>query len=318
MDDEATALLGDPSPRRRVRRAAALSTVALCAAAAALSRGGGAIGARGGDDSGGAPLDLHDTHDASLYVAKIVEAASAKLDGAKFECELDFAYCAASSCTRHPNATTAGGVEIGACACQPVQGLATVNFGVAASGFLVAASPGYLRVLEDFARGADGDDDAVALETVHRRACEALRDRDDVYATLRPDRLSLPAASWSGPERPVVRDEVCEHDVAVALCPGAPCFDDPTAAGPLNVTCLCPLYPFGSADKEFKLTPPDVGHMGECKAYRYRGGSCAMQGTSELEGRHFWKWAVAAVRSMTFARRDTDASICRDYLSDEA
>ena len=174
-------------------------------------------------------------------------------------------------------------------------------------------------MLADFARGAR------TFNATQAAFCAALRAKQ-FYPALRPDRVSLPAPDFSLPVagdalRAVgggVTEANCSRaSLAVALCVGAPCFDDPTAAGPLNVTCLCPMYPFGSADKEFKLTPPDVGHMGECKAYRYRGGSCAMQGTSELEGRHFWKWAVAAVRSMTFARRDTDASICRDYLSDE-
>jgi hypothetical protein len=45
-------------------------------------------------------------------------------------------------------------------------------------------------------------------------------------------------------------------DLAIALCSGAPCFDDATAAGPLNVTCLCLVYPYGYTRRTISSARP--------------------------------------------------------------
>lgn len=57
-----------------------------------------------------------------------------------------------------------------------------------------------------------------------------------------PRRLRFSTGTWTYGFSPLVASADCgDTSLAVALCPGAPCYDDPTAAGPLNVTCLCPV-----------------------------------------------------------------------------
>ena len=69
----------------------------------------------------------------------------------------------------------------------------------------------------------------------------------------------------------IVEQVTCSNDLAVALCAGAPCFDNPHANGPLNVTCLCPVFPKGEAETA-NLIPPDEGHFGGCDSYDISSG----------------------------------------------
>ena len=110
----------------------------------------------------------------------------------------------------------------------------------------------------------------------------------------------------------------CSSSVAVALCAGAPCFDNPHAAGRLNITCLCPVFPKGESGETVNLIPPDVGHFGGCDSYDYYTGGCAVQDNEGLKGAHEWKWDVAAVEAMSkIAVRETDTDICRAWFADD-
>ena len=176
-------------------------------------------------------------------------------------------------------------------------------------------------MLADFARGAR------TFNATQAAFCAALRAKQ-FYPALRPDRVSLPAPDFSLPVaddalRAVgggVTEANCSRaSLAVALCVGAPCFDDPTAAGPLNVTCLCPIGPAGTDGGDaLALTPPDMGHFGGCASYALDGGRCALQGNPGLRGSAMWEWDVAAVAAMATAARATDAAICRDWFGDDA
>ena len=85
----------------------------------------------------------------------------------------------------------------------------------------------------------------------------------------------------------------------------------------LNATCLCPVYPMAEYDTAtYGLLAPDVGHFGGCDAYAYTGGSCAFQGSIELDGDPEWRWDVAAVKNMQeIAVRSTDAGKCRSWFA---
>ena len=164
--------------------------------------------------------------------------------------------------------------------------------------------------------------------------CEAVRLKQ-LYPSLNPDRISLPSPGWDldhALEGTEVSRVTCHgSSTAVAVCSGAPCFDDATAAGPLNTTCLCPMSPF-SSHESFELIAPDVGHLGGCAAYGLaingeaddddddddlaKGGACARQETSgALEGTPMREWVAAAVRSMTTAPRATRSKICRAWFA---
>ena len=59
---------------------------------------------------------------------------------------------------------------------------------------------------------------------------------------MRHAAFAFSTGTWTYGFSPLVASADCgATSLAVALCPGAPCYDDPTAAGPLNVTCLCPV-----------------------------------------------------------------------------
>ena len=180
-------------------------------------------------------------------------------------------------------------------------------------------SPAYLALLEAYISGAD------TYATTAAGVCAALRGKAFYAGTLDPppDRISLPAHGWvattpGGGE--VVEELTCKDSLAIALCSGAPCYDNPTAPGALNVTCLCPVYPFGSADASklmdrtraaaddgddgggddddngddddaaapsssgtsqlFRLTSADAGHLGGCESYARDHGPCALQHTA--------------------------------------
>ena len=71
-----------------------------------------------------------------------------------------------------------------------------------------------------------------------------------------------------------------------------------------------------NGEEQFKLTVPDVGHMGGCGAYARDGGACARQATSrKLVGEVERDWVVAAVNAMGSASRATDASECRNWYA---
>ena len=141
---------------------------------------------------------------------------------------------------------------------------------------------------------------------------------DSFYPELSPDRLSFPAPTWTAANpSDVVANATCAGELATAVCSGAPCFDDPSSPGPLNVTCLCPVYPLGGSDHTFGLTAPDVGHMGGCAAYARDGGECARQSTLDaLVGEVERAWVVAAVDAMASAGRWTGTSRCRAWDHD--
>ena len=154
------------------------------------------------------------------------------------ECDADIALCSAASCTRHADA--GGGVEIAACACQPVR---RVTYSIQWRYILLAvSSPDFVELLREWADGRVG---ANATAT---RACAALRAKGGAdgggfyYPTLAPDRISLFDDAFDDP--PAVASAsatlTCAN-VTETMCTGAPCFDDPTSLGPLNVTCLCPM-----------------------------------------------------------------------------
>ena len=149
--------------------------------------------------------------------------------------------------------------------------------------------------------GDDGDDDTARF-----------------YPELAPDRISLPAHGWAtSHELEVVQELRCvDKSLSIALCSGAPCFDAP-ADGPLNVTCLCPIYPTAlNGSVTLRLPAPAVGHLGGCASYEADGGPCAVQHTSaQLEGPAMREWSVAAVRSMSSAPRATNGAMCRDWFA---
>ena len=104
-----------------------------------------------------------------------------------------------------------------------------------------------------------------SFDATKTRVCDGLSD-GTFLSKLSPDRISLPASNWDD-DAEIVSVQKCDADTAIAVCSGAPCYDDDKGStkGHLTQTCLCPVYPF-SAHESFKLTAPDVGHMHGCRA----------------------------------------------------
>ena len=132
-----------------------------------------------------------------------------------------------------------------------------------------------------------------------------------MYPELRPDAISVPVHDSVWNDREVhtngsVANVTCDQELATAVCAGAPCFADSSALGPLNLTCLCPLYPAGTTTGMILLSDVDLGHFGGCEAYAWPGGQCAWQATDVAlvgDGNKLREFSVAAVRSMTTASR---------------
>ena len=146
-----------------------------------------------------------------------------------------------------------------------------------------------------------------------RDRCAAIGERD-FYPGLAADLVSLPSPPWdTAHEESVVERMHCDEDLAIALCSGAPCYTDASRGdAPLNVSCLCPVYPF-SGSKSFMLTPPDVGHTGGCAAYGFANGTCARQASSDaLVGAALRRWSVDAFDTMRRVPRWT-ADTCRSW-----
>ena len=265
-----------------------------------------------------------------------------------FYCEIDYAYCGRASCTRFKRDKRGhDSVEIAACACQSVPAKSSEKTQIAFADTplitLLAQSPKFVAAMSDWVYGSYTYDETQA------NVCNDIAN-GEYYPRLHPDRLSLPSPYWDGNDVEVVVDTVsCPDDIAIAVCSGAPCFEDTRDAlrGPLAYTCLCPVYPFeGSAS--FKLTAPDVGHMQGCQTYAYSSSSssyayaasdggyssysfsyaydtsdsgdggdtslCARQATSgHIEGTKLQEWTVAAVDAMSTAPRSTDVTVCRNW-----
>ena len=255
------------------------------------------------------------------------------------ECTTGFRYgfCHAASCTRHAPAD--GAVEIAACSCTLVLAdddePAEIAFTASATA-LLAQSPAFVAALRELV--SDDDDVMDDARGVSAALCGAFASAE-VYPHLRPDFVSLPAAgNWVTAE---VASVECDKKVATAACDGAPCFLDPRAIGPLNLTCLCPVLPAGGDNETFRLTAPDVGHLGGCSSYRTCDGEedttttsagapaacngpCAIQASvashspsddkTGLSGTALRKWATNAVDSMSLVDRTTDTAICRDWM----
>ena len=327
----------EPAPRRQrvaATCAYAIGVVALmCAAVGARSRRTGAVAGsldlerappsapnatalrRRGHESAGA-------HANRIALSNIMARAVNKFSESgliAWQCDdVHFAFCAASSCTRHsPSSSSDSPVEIAACACNIIRsGESYLKFDITQvqNGFLLQ-SPEFVDILKSYVEGATD-----ATET-KARVCSALREKGSFFPELSPDLLSFPAPAWIDnhprlSDDGIVAERTCDEDVALALCAGAPCFNDPSAPGVLNATCLCPVYPMAEYDTStYGLLAPDVGHFG-CDAYAYTGGSCAFQGSIDLEGDPEWKWDVAAVANMQeIAVRSTDRAQCRSWFA---
>ena len=179
---------------------------------------------------------------------------------------------------------------------------------------LIAQTPSFVRVLADWANMSA----TASVPDLEAAVCEMIRAKE-FYPKLHPDLLSFPVRSvaWDDAHAATTREVAnvtCDQDVAGAVCAGAPCYGDPTS-GPLNVTCLCPVFPHGTP-RAFSLAANDVGHFGGCEAYAYPGGRCAFQTTDRLAGDadYVRRFAVAAVRSMTTAPRGMAQRVCRDWF----
>ena len=253
-------------------------------------------------------------HYHKLRVQELLAAAAAADNTTlQIQCAIDFAYCGSASCTRHT--PKFGGVEIAACACAPIRASeakpAYVQFTTYGSEYL-SQNAAYVEMLEEYLTGA------WSVETLTTNLCGAIND-GQLYTDLRPDRISLPtvtsANTLSGDKQNLVTTKDCQLNLSTASCDGAPCFNNPKAPkDELNVTCLCPVAPAGWSHLAMQMTPPDIGHA-TCEYYAQTKNDCALQMTYfGLEGDEMREFAVAAVKSMATAKRDTQTYRCRDWF----
>ena len=251
---------------------------------------------------------------AALYVAELLETLNTHpYKTEKFWCDIEFSYCGRSSCTRHTKDKHGkAGVEVAACTCEPVAkgggDYALLELADLPALSLLAQSSDFVEVMADYVHGGK------SFDATKTRVCDGLSD-GTFLSKLSPDRISLPASNWDD-DAEIVSVQKCDADTAIAVCSGAPCYDDDRGStkGHLTQTCLCPVYPF-SADESFKLTAPDVGHMHGCRAYAFDDGECARQATSSaIEGDLLRRWSAAAVDSMSTAPHRTEVSYCRDWF----
>ena len=189
--------------------------------------------------------------------------------------------------------------------------------------YVLAQTPGFLEVLSSSVVSATNGllPNVTALQT---GACALLMSEKQFFPEMRPDQLSFPVDSAVWRERRVhtnasMWNVTCDY-VGAADCSGAPCFADPHAAGPLNLTCLCPVFETKNVNKTFYLGAADVGRFGGCDAYNDAHGPCAVQ-----EGMSGWphdymgdgdqelRFVVAAVESMRTASRERNALECNNW-----
>ena len=265
-------------------------------------------------------------HANALAAARLVARIKDELDGFYVECAVPFAYCGRASCKRSKDYPKL----VAACACQSVEAshamYASIDGADAAAMQLLAQSASFVGIMEAYLDGGASFDDTSAL------LCASVRDAGErgYFGMGAHDRISLPVPdAWNAahPERTAETLE-CEGDgveLAIAVCSGAPCYADRAAAGPLNLTCLCPMWPY-SGEKTLQVTPAGVGHLGGgCAAYSFESGECVVQSSSRgvLDGNHLREWAVAAVvaaaeslRSEQGEAAETQDAKCRAWFND--
>ena len=166
-----------------------------------------------------------------------------------FWCDIDFAYCGRASCTRHAKDKHGkAGVEVAACSCEPVASgsgnYAKLELADLPALSLLAQSSEFVEVMRNYVEGYHSYDDTREL------LCDGLSG-GRFLSKLAPRSISLPASdaddfgtasssSYSYSYDEVVEVHRCEHNVAIAVCSGAPCYDDDktTTKGHLTRTCL--------------------------------------------------------------------------------
>ena len=257
------------------------------------------------------------------FATRLVESLSDTLSFST-SCAVEYAYCGKASCTRNKPAAAAGGVEVAACACHTIRASAEYAASIAWSDVLVTnllahASDGFVELAARFLGGA------ISRPAFEAAVCAEIRS-SRFFPTLAPDLLSLPPTDTSAwdtahPMTAVRTDDCGGDNISVALCSGAPCFRkefrDARGAGVENVTCLCPVYPFG-VRAAIGLGAPDVGHFGGCSDYALDGGGCALQYSANyFKGDALREWAVDAVDAMATASRHTDTEVCRAWVAME-
>jgi hypothetical protein len=136
----------------------------------------------------------------------------------------------------------ATGVEIASCACQPVKASATIYAEIdwsddALTSFL-AQSETFMNIVNTYLAGVatyNNRTETLAYDNMTDSVCKALDDRQ-FFAHMNADRISLPSPPWDRVHPEVEVERVsCDRQLAIAVCSGAPCYDDLTSSGPLNV-----------------------------------------------------------------------------------
>ena len=222
------------------------------------------------------PTPVHITHPptptprpsgtAAFYVQRLIEKVTRELHGRNIHCAVDFAYCGRASCARHAASNTS--VEIASCACQPIQASASmyaeIDWSDADLSFFLAQSATWVAIVEEYLAAVDASASGVAsnrtevdaFSNLTESMCSALKEKK-IFESMSADRISLPCPPWDEqhPEK-LVKHKGCETPLSVAVCSGAPCYNNKKSDGPLNVTCLCPVYPYDEANHTFGLIPP--------------------------------------------------------------
>jgi hypothetical protein len=308
------------APRHRGPAILATLVCAACAAYLATSRraapvaGSAALSAAGAADTG---------KSGRLMVIPLLERVAAmgsQFGNVSLNCSVPFAFCGESSCTRSGNSSAPNDdIEVAACACQsiPASEVENAQIAIFVDGYMMnelfAQSPVFVEILSAWVNESDP-----SVQALEASVCAALSERL-LYPELEPDQYSLPCPKFDDRHpntQTVVGDATCDDEsLASAVCAGAPCFAN-GADGPLNLTCLCPVYPEAVTTHSLKLSAVDVGHLGGCDAYAYDGGKCTIQGGAGDVGKgdDVREFAVAAVRSMTRAPRVQMQRICHDWF----
>ena len=114
------------------------------------------------------------------------------------------------------------------------------------------------------------DDDFTTYED---SVCSAIRNKE-FYPSMKPDYISIPneGIDLNGASKEISASKKCDGDLSVTTCAGAPCWGDPSAAGLLNTSCLCPMYEYTESELTFSLLESDIGHF-DCEQY-YSGSVC--------------------------------------------
>ena len=260
--------------------------------------------------------------DRRRFATQIIESLK---DSVSFStsCAVEYAYCGKSSCTRSNKDAAAGGVEIAACACHTIRASDEYAASITWSDSLIT---NMLAQSDDFVElAALYLSDGIARTDFEAGVCEEVQ-LGRFFPALSPDLISLPPTDTSAWDTThamdtVQTDECGGDEISIALCSGAPCFRksfrDTWGAGVENVTCLCPVYPFG-AQATLSLGAPDVGHFGGCSDYDLDDGGCSLQYSANyFKGDALREWAVDAVDSMATASRRTDTEVCRAWIAKE-